>query len=338
MMKRITLLLAALLLVAGTASAQQESFAKRITVKGYGQIFAEGGYNANGMKTATFDTNKIEILGIGKITDQWTMGVTVQFNKPVMLKDLYMQYAFMPELKVKIGQFKTPFGHENQVAPFLNPLAIGGSMPTVFFAGVGMDPLYHGTAGRDMGIELSGDLFKNIVSYKVVAMNGQGMNAKDLNLGKLFGGSLYIRPVEGLSLHTSYLGGKQVAMGAAKGIQAGESYMRHRVSAGVIANYQPISLSTEYMFGRDQKINSMGAYLTAAIHLPERYDLVLSADYLQPNMEQKGQLYTATLGVDKWFYGKCRIQLQYRYTHPTEQVMLPVAKGHTLRTQFQFAF
>lgn len=337
-MKRITLLITALLLVAGTASAQKESFANRITIKGYGQVYAEGGYYDNDQKLGTFGINKIEILGLGRITDQWSMGVTVQFNKPVMLKDLYMQYAFMPELKVKVGQFKTPFGHENQIAPFLNSLAIGGSMPTVYFAGVGMDPLYYGTAGRDMGIELSGDLFKNIVSYKFVTMNGQGMNATDLNLGKLHGGSLYIRPIEGLSLHTSYLGGKQVAMGAAKGIQAGESYMRHRVSAGVIANYQPISLSTEYMYGRDKDVKSMGAYLTAAIHLPKRYDLVVSGDYLQPDMDQSGKLYTATLGVDKWFYGNCRVQLQYRYTHPTDQVMLPVAKGHTLRTQFQFAF
>lgn len=337
-MKRITLLLTALLLVAGTASAQNESFANRITIKGYGQVYAEGGYYDNDQKLDTFGINKIEILGHGRITDKWSMGITVQFNKPVMLKDLYMQYAFMPELKVKIGQFKTPFGHENQIAPFLNPLAIGGSMPTTYFAGVGMDPLYYGTAGRDMGIELSGDLFKNIVSYKVVAMNGQGMNATDLNLGKLLGGSLYIRPIEGLSLHTSYLGGKQVAMGAAKGIQAGESYMRHRVSAGVIANYQPISLSTEYMYGHDKDVKSMGAYLTAAVHLPKRYDLVVSGDYLQPDMDQSGKLYTATLGVDKWFYGNCRVQLQYRYTHPTDQVMLPVAKGHTLRTQFQFAF
>ena len=337
-MKRITLLITTLLLVAGTASAQKENFANRITIKGYGQVYAEGGYYDNDQKLGTFGINKIEILGLGRITDQWSMGVTVQFNKPVMLKDLYMQYAFMSELKVKVGQFKTPFGHENQIAPFLNPLAIGGSMPTVYFAGVGMDPLYYGTAGRDMGIELSGDLFKNIVSYKVVAMNGQGMNATDLNLGKLLGGSLYIRPIEGLSLHTSYLGGKQVAMGAAKGIQAGESYMRHRVSAGVIANYQPISLSSEDMYGRDKDVKSMGAYLTAAVHLPKRYDLVVSGDYLQPDMDQSGKLFTATLGVDKWFYGNCRVQLQYRYTHPTEQVMLPVAKGHTLRTQFQFAF
>lgn len=337
-MKRITLLITALLLVAGTAPAQKESFANRITIKGYGQIYSEGGYYDNDQKHNTYGINKIELLGLGRITDKWSMGITVQFNKPVMLKDLYMQYAFMPELKVKIGQFKTPFGHENQIAPFLNPLAIGGSMPTVYFAGVGIDPLYYGTAGRDMGIELSGDLFKNIVSYKFVTMNGQGMNATDLNLGKLLGGSLYIRPIEGLSLHTSYLGGKQVAMGTAKGIQAGESYMRHRVSAGVIANFQPISLSTEYMYGRDKDVKSMGAYLTAAIHLPKRYDLVVSGDYLQPDMGQSGKLYTATLGLDKWFYGNCRVQMQYRYTHPTEQVMLPVAKGHTLRLQFQFAF
>lgn len=151
-MKRITLLITTLLLVAGTASAQKESFANRITIKGYGQIYSEGGYYDNDQKHNTYGINKIELLGLGRITDQWSMGITVQFNKPVMLKDLYMQYAFMPELKVKIGQFKTPFGHENQIAPFLNPLAIGGSMPTVYFAGVGMDPLYYGTAGRDMGL------------------------------------------------------------------------------------------------------------------------------------------------------------------------------------------
>lgn len=333
------LLLTASLLFLGSGSiyAQQESFLNRIKVKGYGQLFADYSFNGSRTTAATFGINKAEVLALGQITDAWSMGITVQLNKPVMLKDLYMQYAFMPQLRLRVGQFKTPFGHENQIAPFMNPIATGGSMPTVYFAGIATDPLYYGTAGRDLGVELSGDLWDKLLSYKLVAMNGQGLNTKDLNIGKLMGGSLYIRPLKGLSLHTSYLGGEQVAMDAAKGIKAGEQYTRHRASVGIIADYEPVTLSSEYMYGKDGAIEGMGAYITAAVHLPKRYDLVISGDYLQRDMKAQGALYSATLGVDKWFFGNCRLQLQYHYAHPTAN--MPVAmQGHTIRTQLQFAF
>lgn len=337
-MKRITYaLLATLLSLTAMAQSENDSFHKRIKIHGYGQVYAEASHNGNAFSKTTFGINKIEILGIGQITKNWTAGVTVQLNSPIMLKDLYMQYSFMPELRIKVGQFKTPFLHENQYPPFLNPLVLGGSIPTIYFAGVAMNPLYYGTAGRDMGLEINGDLFHKLLSYRLAVMNGQGMNALDLNKGKLIGGSLYIRPVKGLALHTSYLGGRQVAMKGNSEIKSGATYTSHRASAGVIANYQPISVMAEFMYGRENTTNAMGAYLTTAIHLPKRTDLVLATDYLQPNINNSDRLYTASAGVDKWFKGNCRIQVQYRYAHPTTS-NLPMLKGHTLRTQLQFQF
>ncbi len=337
MKRSIFLLLTTLLCLTAMAQDENETFAGRIKVMGYGQVYAEASYANDNITKTTFGINKIELVGIGKITEKWTAGLTVQFNSQVMVKDLYMQYAFMPELRLKLGQFKTPFSHENQYPPFMNPLATGGSMPTIYFAGMGMNPLYQGTGGRDMGIEISGDLFEHIVSYRLAMMNGQGLNHLDLNKGKLMGGSLYIRPTKGLALHTSYLGGKQAAMAAAKGIDAGEQYTSHRASAGIIAHYKPISVTAEYMFGQENNIKGMGAYLTTAIHLPKRVDLIIAGDYLQTDMDKSGKLFTATVGVDKWFYGKCRMELQYRYTHPTSDEM-PLPKGHNLRTQLQFYF
>lgn len=338
-MKRIiTIALVALCVTLSAVAQKRETFADRITFGGYGMMSADLATPEKGNTTSSFFIPRLELLGMADITDKWKVAVTLQFNGHVMLKDMYMQYTFMPELKVKMGQFKTPFAHENQVAPFLNPTAAGGSNPTVYFAGIGMDPLYSGTSGRDIGIDLSGDLWDRVVSYRLMMLNGRGMNTRDIKLGKTFAGSIYVRPLQGIALHTSYMGGKQIAMGAAKGIDAGSLFTRHRVSAGVTADYEPISVMAEYMYGKDNSVAGMGAYLTATVHLPKRYDVVLSGDYLKTDMSLKdAALYSATLGVNKWFYGNCRAQLFYTYTLPAEGMHLG-QKGHLLRAQLQFAF
>lgn len=337
-MKRIITLIALLMTV--SASAQKyDTFADRFTFAGYGMINADLSMPSAGNATSTFALSSLEVLGIANITDKWLTGITLQLHSPMKLKELYMQYTFMPEFKVRVGQFKTPFAHENQVPPFINPKAGGVSSATAYFAGIKMNPLYAGTSGRDIGIDLSGDLWDKVVSYRLMILNGAGINATDIKLGKSFSGSLYVRPTKGLALHTSYLGGKQVAMGTAKGINAGETFSLNRVSAGVIADYKPISVMAEYMYGKDNDVEGMGAYLTASIHLPKRYDIVLSGDYLKTDMslQEDASLYSASLGVNKWFYGLCRAQLFYTYTVPTTGMHLG-EKGHQLRAQLQLVF
>lgn len=164
---------------------------KRIEIHGYGQVY----YDALlGPGKNSFGVNKSELMGTMRITDRWSAAVLFQLNSPAILKELNMSYRFAPELSLRVGQMKTPFGLENQVAPFLNPLSLGGTMPTVYFAGVGMDPLYSGTSGRDIGLEMSGDLWGRVLSYKLAVMNGQGMNALDLGTSKMYGGASTFAP------------------------------------------------------------------------------------------------------------------------------------------------
>lgn len=334
-MKKVLLSLLLLLTLVPALSAQRHHHfdkEKRLEVHGYGQVY----YDALlGPGKNSFGVNKSELMGTIRITDQWSAAVLFQLNKPAMLKELHMSYRFAPELSLRVGQMKTPFGLENQVAPFLNPLSLGGTMPTVYFAGVGMDPLYSGTSGRDIGLELSGDLWDRVLSYKLAVMNGQGMNKLDLGTSKMYGGALYLRPTPMLTLHVSYLGGELHAMAAGKGVEAGAPYIRHRVSGGVQLTTKPVSLTGEYMYGKDAEVSGQGAYLTAVAHMTKRCDFVASVDYLRTGMGP-GSLLTSTLGVQHWLNKFSRWQLEYRLVAPQGDGHDPM--GHHIRMQFQFGF
>lgn len=308
--------------------------AQKVQIHGYGQAYYDATLGQKGGNS--FGINKSELMGTLDITDRWSAGVLFQLNSPAILKELHMSYRVAPELKVRVGQMKTPFGYENQIAPFLNPLSLGGTMPTVYFAGIGMDPLYSGTSGRDIGLELSGDLWGKLLSYKLAVMNGQGMNHLDLGRTKMMGGALYVRPISPLTLHLSYLGGEMNAMEAAKGIEKGAAYMRHRVSAAADLQTRPVSLLGEYMMGRDNGLTGQGAYVTAVAHLPRRYDFVASVDYLQQDLGSDRYLLTSTLGIQKWIGKLSRWQLEYRLLAPQGEGHAPMM--HHLRMQVQFGF
>lgn len=336
-MKRrfFTLLLLTTLISFGANAQKGKSFADRITVMGYGEFGYSAKFEDNVGNSNSFNINKIEVLAIGKINHRWDMGITVQFHGKPMLKDLYTQYSLMPELRVRLGQFKTPFTIENNIAPFLNPLINGGSIATTYFAGIAGNPYYYGTAGRDIGLELSGDLLDNLFSYKAVILNGMGMNSIASINPKFFGGGLYIRPLRELTLHTSYLGGHVQPMNGM------ETHDRHRVSAGFQVKTQPISINGEYMWGKDGEQKGQGAYLTAAIHLPLRYDVIVAGDYLDTNMDNKdSDVFTTSVGLTRWFYGSCRWQIEYQYRHPRNGAsFLDIYnKGHKVAAQVQFVF
>ena len=328
---------------------------KRLELTGFAQMGYSATFTPKQATNNSFYLGKTELMLQGKITSKWDMGAIVQLNSPVMLKELFTRYEFMPELKLRIGQIKTPFGLENQIAPCLNDLIIGGSKPTLFFAGIAGDPRYMGTTGRDIGLELSGDLWNKKLSYNVAIMNGNGINRLSGINPKMYGAALHIRPLNNLQVTSSYLGGKMVSM------NDHTLYFRQRASIGAQWKSKMVSLLTEYMYGKcdytkentisrnnptavepSQKIteHSHGAYVTATFHLPKRFDLVLSCDYLNRNTSLNNALYTTTIGVQQWFWGLCRWQLEYQYHHLNGNMpfLYIKAPGHKLAAQIQFAF
>ena len=337
-MRKILLTLLAIGGLALTAAAQDSGELRdHLTVTGWGQTYYDAAFGPDVRGTNTFAINKINLVAKGQITDRWSMGILFQMHSPAKLKELWLQYTLMPQLRVRIGEMKTPFGMENQIPPSLLPLTSGWTMPTCYFAGVSGDPLYRGTSGRDIGLELSGDLWGKILSYKLAVMNGQGLNTLDLGTTKMYGGALYVRPYSGITLHTSYLGGEMHAMGTRGAIQAGDAYKRSSVSAGLSLDYSPVTLSAEYLIADTDETIGDGAYVMVVGHLPKSFELYGAVDWLRTDRSASESLLTGTVGVQRWFAKKCRWQLEYRFpgTLGSDEGFGPT---HHIRTQVQFGF
>ena len=91
--------------------------------------------------------------------------------------EAYTEYHFLPELSVRLGQFKTAFTLENQLSPSTVELINIYSQATSYLAGYNSsDPLYGSNSGRDLGILFYGDLFHGLLNYNFAVMNGQGIN------------------------------------------------------------------------------------------------------------------------------------------------------------------
>lgn len=358
----------------GLSNSQETKQSLKLKLAGYAQMGYSATFTPSEKPTNSFNINKVELLLLGNITKHWDMGVIVQLNSPVQLKELYTGYEFIPELKLRIGQFKTPFGLENQIPPFLNDLIIGGSNPTLYFAGIAGDPRYMGTGGRDIGFELSGKVFNGKLSYNFVAMNGAGINRLSSINPKMYGISIELNPIQDLRLKVSYLGGVMKAMSipVTKRLRSADenslskftidpNYTRNRASIGGQWKSNIVNILAEYMYGYDintlisapsrnnsvtekkivkNKVFSQGAYFTTAFHLPKRYDIVVAGDYLCRDNSQSNDIYTATIGLQKWFWGACRWQVEYQYRHLNGNIpFLGInTPGHRVAAQVQFAF
>ena len=150
-------------------------------------------------------------------------------------------------------------------------------------------------------------------------MNGQGINKKDKNNQKDIVGSLLLHPIKGLSVGGSFVKGKGHANALSEinpDIAVGENYTRNRWSVGASLKSKPIDLRTEYLAGKDGKVKSEGYYATLSAHALPKFDVVASFDYLDKNKDMDLKQNNYVIGVQYWFYPKCRLQAQYTYCDP----------------------
>ena len=311
---------------------------KRIQIHGYMQ----GGYdwkNEDGEKSNTFKFRRTIVVASAQITDRWSFFFQHDFNSEV--QEFYTDFRVTNDkgLIVRIGQMKNSFCLENPYSPATLELVEVTSQATTFLAGT-VDPLYADKVmyGRDQGLILFGELFQSRFKYEFGIMNGQGININDKNNKKDILAKLDFSPVENFRIVVSGQKGKGVAANYCwqnpelpfispynKAIKAGEEYQRDRWSFGVEYKSftttpasdwkkRPFSFRSEIMGGKDGDVDSFGAYVTAAVPLSSTIDAVASYDFMNYNTTEDLKCTKFIVGLQHWFYNRCRVQLQYTHT------------------------
>ena len=302
-----------------------KDFTSRITLNGY----AQGGWSyqdINGQKTNSYNLKRTLLWAKARITDRWSFLFMHDFSSVV--QEFYTDYRITNDkaLTVRLGQFKHSYTMENPLSPTQLELIDVYSQAVLYLAGEGPDPLNGVNYGRDQGLMVFGDLLQNKLHYELALMSGQGINRKDANNQKDFIAKLEVRPFDGFRIVGSGYLGTGNAVGTAAWnptIQVGDNYKRNRYSVG--AEYKtrayspgeykearPASIRAEWLGGEDGDVGSRGGYVTTCIPLAGALDLVASGETYDRNTSVDGWDQTnLTVGLQYWFYKKCRLQLQY---------------------------
>ena len=300
---------------------------KRITLNGYAQAGYAYQDQANA-KTSDFNLKRTLLWAKADVTDRWSFLFMVDFNSEV--QEFYTDYRLTADkaLTVRVGQFKNSFSLENPMSPSSLELVDVCSQSVTYMAGCGSDPLMGKQFGRDIGLKLYGELFDGHLTYELGLMNGQGINCRDGNRDKDVIAKIDVRPIDGLRLVASGQKGRGHAVGTAAwnpGIAEGDNYTRDRYSVGAELKFgaycparykeaRPVSLRAEWLEGKDGEVKSRGAYLTTSVPLVDALDAVASVDWFDRNTAMRYDQTNATVGLQYWYYKKCRLQLQYTHT------------------------
>ena len=327
-----------------------KDFTSRITLNGY----AQGGWSyqdINGKATNAYNLKRTLLWAKARITDRWSFMFMHDFSSCV--QEYYTDYRITKDnsLTVRFGQFKHSYSMENPLSPTQLELIDIYSQAVLYLAGEGPDPLNGVNYGRDMGLELYGELAKGAIRYNLALMSGQGINRRDLNNQKDFIAKLEVRPMDGLRIVASGYLGTGCAVNTAAwnpDIKVGDNYKRDRYSVGAEfktapyspAKYKearPASIRAEWLGGKDGEVGSMGGYVTTAIPVYDALDIVASGETFDRNTKVDGWDQTnLTIGIQYWFYKKCRVQLQYTRCLCGENIS--TKDYNWLQAQMQVAF
>lgn len=323
-----------------------KELSSRIELNGY----AQGGYSwndKNGKQTNEFNLKRTLLWAKARITDRWSFLFMHDFSSVV--QEYYCDFRVSNDkaLTLRLGQFKNSLSLENPMSPVMLELIDVCSQGVTYLSGCGSDPLHGVNYGRDLGFLAYGDLFNGYLHYDVALMSGQGINKRDGNNKKDVLVKLDVRPVDGLRLVVSGQKGYGHAIGTAEwnpDINIGDDYRRDRITGGAEYKFgayapgkykeaRPVSIRGEYLTGKDGDVCSQGAYVTASVPVFGAMDVIASADWFDYNTKMKYDQTQATLGVQYWFYKKCRVQLQYTRTWSQYQ-----KDYNNLQAQLQVAF
>lgn len=213
-MKRIIIIASSLLLCLQAFAQEKDSPKFGINQTGFVSVPKVGGYIIGGYKYSDldganggpgFNCRLIRLYVDGSIFNDFKYRIQFQANGGPHIKDFYIEWARWKGFSVKVGQFKRAFTFENPMNPW--DVGVGDfSLLVQKFAGMGDRLGEANMGGRDLGVQIQGDLFPigssqhRLVHYQLGVFNGQGINQADANQAKDIIGTIQFQPIKGLYL------------------------------------------------------------------------------------------------------------------------------------------
>ena len=223
--KTLSLLVVLMMGFSATASAEEQEvqnaqqekktlvelpqWVKNIKFSGYAMLQYQG-EDKEGSHSNTFNLRLARFILDGKIGDfDWRAQIqgtnaTGPGQPTVQLVDLYAEWRKYPEFKVRAGQFKRAFTFENPTNPSTQGWR-GYADAINKLSAFGDRTGERSSGGRDIGIQLSGDLFPNangrrVFHYQIGVYNGEGVNQKDMDNRKDIIAGVWVMPIKGLRI------------------------------------------------------------------------------------------------------------------------------------------
>ena len=212
-MKKIaSLALAALALTSASAQENTPKLSVLSDIKFSGYVMSQYQYTGQDSKESnSFNIRMVRMALEGRLMKDFYWKVQLQVNgntsdlgsSPRMV-DAFAEWQKYEAFKIKAGQFKRPFTFENPMHPITQGF-MGYSQNVSKLAGFSDRTGEHASNGRDIGVQIQGDLIKNaagrnLLHYQVGVFNGQGTNQKDVDQRKDVIGGIWVAPIKGLRI------------------------------------------------------------------------------------------------------------------------------------------
>lgn len=316
-MKKV--LLAALMMGATLGAQAQSEWFKNVKFSGYGMVQYQAS-DKDGAESNAFNLRLVRMALEGRAHEDFYWKVQMQINgntydpdkssTDIRLVDLFGEWQKYEFFKVKAGQFKRPFTFENPMHPITQGF-MSYSQNVSKLAGFSDRCGGNASNGRDIGVQIQGDLLKNaegrnLLHYQVGVFNGEGINQKDKDNRKDIIGGAWVMPIKGMRIGAFGWTGSRAGVGEKN---------RYALSGEYAQN--DWTFRTEYIHSQgwnaahtSDKADGIYALCIAPIqknkmHVKARYDLYREA-------KEWGQSKTMyEVGADYMFTKNLQINLEY---------------------------
>lgn len=226
-----------------TVTIEVPQWVKNIKFSGYGMLQYqaqdpytmvtddEGNPVAKKNDTNSFSVRLLRLMLDGKIGDVAWRAQLQGSGSSAYLVDLYAEWQKYREVRVKVGQFKRAFTFESPTNP-IDQGFYSYALVVNNLVGYGDRTGEKSSGGRDIGIQLQGDLLPNhagrsLLHYQVGIYNGEGINTKDADNRKDIIGGLWVMPIEGLRVGAFGWTGSRAGVGSKNRYALSAEYMHN---------------------------------------------------------------------------------------------------------------